>query len=180
MNKSDQLKPNHVVSHTDAYRSLAPKAEWMLISATRGDNTEQLLPMIIAQLPEGPQYYDENDVTDFNLRELAAELIREAALDVLREEVPHGIYVDVEEFKEPPNKTAHVGAVIYVERENHKGIVIGKGGTMLKKIGQMARKEIEKQLENKIFLELHVKVRPDWRNDSRQVKRFGYDMNRDE
>jgi GTP-binding protein Era len=178
LNKSDRLKPAQVMRNTDAYRSLLPAAEWMLISATRGDNVgDKLLPMIIARLPEGPKYYDDDQITDFDLRQLAAELIRESALELLREEVPHGIFVEIEEFKEPPNKAARISAVIYVERENHKGIVIGKGGEMLKRIGTHARKEIEAQVENKVFLELHVKVRDDWRSDGNQVKRFGYDMN---
>ena len=178
LNKSDRLKPAQVMRNTDAYRALLPAAEWMLISATRGDNVgDKLLPMIIARLPEGPKYYDDDQITDFDLRQLAAELIRESALELLREEVPHGIFVEIEEFKEPPNKAAHISAVIYVERENHKGIVIGKGGETLKRIGTHARKEIEAQVENKVFLELHVKVRDDWRSDGNQVKRFGYDMN---
>jgi len=178
LNKSDRLKPAQVMRTTDAYRSLLPAAEWMLVSALRGDNVNgKLLPMIVARLPEGPKYYDDDQVTDFDLRQLAAELIRESALELLREEVPHGIFVEIEEFKEPPGKAAHISAVIYVERERHKGIVIGKGGEMLKRIGTSARKEIEAQVENKVFLELHVKVREDWRSDGNQVKRFGYDLN---
>ena len=180
LNKSDRLKPAQVMRNTDAYRSLLPAAEWMLISAMRGDNVnDKLLPMIVARLPEGPKYYDDDQITDFDLRQLAAELIRESALELLREEVPHGIFVEIDEFNEQPNKATHIAAVIYVERENHKGIVIGKGGEMLKRIGTNSRKEIEAQVENKVFLELHVKVREDWRSDGNQVKRFGYDMNRD-
>ncbi|MEK7439763.1 MAG: GTPase Era, partial [Chloroflexota bacterium] len=175
LNKSDRLKPNQVMRNTDAYRSLLPAAEWMLISAMRGDNVnDKLLPMIVARLPEGPKYYDDDQITDFDLRQLAAELIRESALELLREEVPHGIFVEIDEFNETPNKATHIAAVIYVERENHKGIVIGKGGEMLKRIGTNSRKEIEAQVENKVFLELHVKVRDDWRSDGNQVKRFGY------
>ncbi len=180
LNKSDRLKPAQVMRNTDAYYSLLPAAEWMLISAMRGDNVnDKLLPMIVARLPEGPKYYDDDQVTDFDLRQLAAELIRESALELLREEVPHGIFVEIDEFNETPNKATHISAVIYVERENHKGIVIGKGGEMLKRIGTNSRKEIEAQVENKVFLELHVKVREDWRSDGNQVKRFGYDMNKD-
>ncbi|HKZ69929.1 MAG TPA: GTPase Era, partial [Anaerolineales bacterium] len=154
MNKSDRLKPDRVLPHTDAFRALAPSAEWMLVSATRGDNLDKITPLLVAALPEGPQYYDEEQITDFQIRDLAAELIREAALAELRDEVPHGIAVEIEEFKEPPGKAAHVSALIYVERESHKGIVIGKKGDMLKKIGTQARKEIEQQLDGKVFLEL--------------------------
>lgn len=175
LNKSDRLKPEHVLSNSDAFRALAPNAEWMLISATRGDNLEKIVPMLLARLPEGPQYYDEDDITDVQLRDLAAELIREAALGELRDEIPHGIAVEIEEFKEPKGKVARVSAVIYVERENHKGIVIGKKGATLKRIGEQARKEIEAQLDGKVFLEMHVKVREGWRQDERAVKRFGYE-----
>jgi len=174
MNKSDQLKPRQVLPNTDAFRALAPNAEWMLVSATRGDNLEKIVPLLIACLPEGPQYYDEDDITDFNLRDLSAELIREAALDELRDEVPHGIAVEIEEFKEPPGKAAHVSALILVERESHKAIVIGKRGEMLKRIGTRARKEIESQLGGPVFLQLHVKVSADWRESEREVKRLGY------
>jgi len=174
MNKSDQLKPRQVLPNTDAFRALAPNAEWMLVSATRGDNLEKIVPLLIACLPGGPQYYDEDDITDFNLRDLSAELIREAALDELRDEVPHGIAVEIEEFKEPPGKAAHVSALILVERESHKAIVIGKRGEMLKRIGTRARKEIESQLGGPVFLQLHVKVSADWRESEREVKRLGY------
>jgi GTP-binding protein Era len=175
-NKSDQLKPAQVVPHTDAFRALLPNAEWMLTSAARGDNLEKIVPLLVAHLPEGPLYYAEDDITDTQLRDLAAELIREAALNLLRDEVPHGVAVEIEEFKEPPGKAAHISAVIYVERDSHKGIVIGKKGAMLKQIGERARKEIEAQLDGPIFLQLHVKVREGWRGDERAVKRFGYDV----
>lgn len=180
MNKSDRLKPEHVLPNSDAFRALAPKAEWMLTSATRGDNLDKIAPMLAACLPEGPQYYDEKQITDFNLREIAAELIREAALEELRDEVPHGIAVEIEEFKEPEGKAAHVSAVIYVERESHKGIVIGKKGDMLKKIGTQARKQIELQLDGPVFLELHVKVKADWRSSDREVRNLGYGMREEE
>jgi GTP-binding protein Era len=178
-NKSDQLKPEQVVPNTDAFRALLPNAEWMLTSAARGDNLEKITPMLVAHLPEGPLYYDEDDITDSQLRDLAAELIREAALNLLRDEVPHGVAVEIEDFKEPPGKTAHVSAVLYVERESHKGIIIGRKGAMLKQIGERARKEIEAQLDGQIFLQLHVKVREGWRGDERAVKRLGYDTSRE-
>lgn len=174
LNKSDRLKPEHVVSHSDAFRALAPQAEWMLVSATRGDNIEKIVPLLIGRLPEGPPYYPDEEITDFNLRELAAELIREAALDALRDEVPHGVTVEIEEFKEPPGRAAHISAMIYVERESHKGIVIGRGGAMLKRIGERARQEIEHQLEGPVFLEMRVKVRDDWRQKPHQLRRLGY------
>ncbi len=177
MNKSDVLQPKHIASHTEAFRELAPRAEWQLISATRGDNLEKIVPLLTARLPEGPQYYDGDEATDFYQRDIAAELIREAALNELRDEVPHGIAVEIEEFKDPQGKgstLSRISATIYVERENHKGIVIGKGGAQLKRIGEQARKEIEAQLEGKVFLELQVKVRENWRQNEQDVRRFGY------
>jgi len=178
LNKSDRLKPKDVLRNSDAFRALVPNAEWMLTSATRGDNLDKIVPMLVACLPEGPQYYDAEDITDFNLRDLAAELIREAALGELRDEVPHGIAVQIEEFIEPQGKgstLSRISATIYVERENHKGIVIGRGGAQLKRIGEQARKEIEAQLEGKVFLELQVKVRENWRRNEQDVRRFGYE-----
>ncbi len=178
MNKSDVLRPEHIASHTEAFRELAPNAEWQLISVTRGDNLEKILPLLAARLPEGPKYYDGDEATDFYVRDIAAELIREAALNELRDEVPHGIAVQIEEFVEPQGKgstLSRISATIYVERENHKGIVIGKGGAQLKRIGERARKEIEAQLEGKVFLELQVKVRENWRQNEQDVRRFGYE-----
>lgn len=180
LNKSDQLRPARVVANTDAFRALVSHADWMLTSAKRGDNLDKLLTMLVARLPEGPLYYEPEDVTDFNLRELAAELIREAALTALHDEVPHGIAVDIEEFKEPAGKAAHVSATIYVERDTHKGIVIGRKGEMLKKIATQARKEIERQLDGPVFLEVHVKVRAGWRESERDVKSLGYGPREDE
>jgi GTP-binding protein Era len=173
LNKSDVLKPEHVVSHSDAYRALAPNAPWMLISATRGDNVDQLLEMLIKALPDGPQLYPEDEITQTHLRDLAGEFIREAALNALEHEVPHGIAVEVEEFRESP-LPIYIAATIYVERETHKGIVIGKGGKMLKQIGSHARAEIEKLLEHPIYLDLRVKVQAEWRKDEPVVRRLGY------
>lgn len=174
-NKSDALKPEHVLGNTDMFRGLAPEAQWMLVSATRGDNLDKIVPMLIDHLPPGPQYYSEDEVTDLNLRDLAAELIREAALHALREEVPHGIAVEIEEFIEDEGQMPHISAMIYVERDGHKGIVIGKGGETLKRIGQRARQEIEAQLQTQVFLELRVKVLPAWRQSDRDIKRLGYE-----
>jgi GTP-binding protein Era len=180
LNKSDRLKPHKVVANVEAFRALVPDAQWMLTSATRGDNLDKLQAMLIEALPEGPQYYDPEQITDFQLRDIAAELIREAALEALRDEVPHGIAVEIEEFKEPQGKAAHIGAIIYVERDSHKGILIGKGGEMLKAIGTRARKEIEKQLDGPVFLELFVKVKADWRNSERDVRGLGYGLQDEE
>ncbi len=174
LNKSDLLKPEHVIEYSDAYRALAPGAPWMLVSAKRGDNLDALLDLIVQALPEGPQLYPEDEVTQTHLRDLAGELIREAALNALEQEVPYGIAVEIEEFNERANAPTYVAATVYVERESHKAIVIGKGGQRLKHIGVTARLEIEKMLEKPVYLELHVKVRKDWRKSERDVRGFGY------
>jgi GTP-binding protein Era len=175
LNKSDVLKPEDVVSHSAAYRALVPETSpWMLVSATRGDNLDELLQFIIQALPEGPALYPEDEVTQTNLRDLAAELVREAALNALEQEVPHGLAVEVEEFQERLTGPTYIGAVVYVERESHKPIVIGRNAQMLKQIGSAARLEIEKMLEKPVYLELRVKVRKDWRKDEREVRRMGY------
>ena len=174
LNKSDQLKPEDIIPHSEAYRALAPQAAWMLTSATRGDNLEQLLEQIIAALPLSPALYPEDEVTQTQVRDLAAEFVREAALNALAEEVPHGVAVEVDEFKERGEKGAYISATVFVERESHKGIVIGKSGSMLKQIGSAARQEIERLLGYPVFLDLHVKVRPNWRKNENDVQRLGY------
>jgi len=174
LNKSDLLKPEHVLIHTNAYRGLAPEAKWMLISATRGDNLEALRQMLIAALPEGGPLYEGDEVTQTYARDLAAEMIREAALNALEQEVPHGIAIEIESFDETRPDLIRLSAVVYLERESHKPIVIGRGGSKLKEIGTNARQSIEEMLGRKVFLELHVKVRADWRKSERDVKRFGY------
>jgi len=174
MNKSDLLEPGDVLPNSNAYRALAPGAAWMLVSATRGDNLDALLTLIVNALPEGPALYPEDEVTQTHLRDLAAEFVREAALNALEQEVPHGIAVEVEEFQERPAGPTYIAATLYVERESHKRIVIGKGGDMIKKIGMAARQEIQNLLEKPVYLELRVKVRPNWRKDEREVKRLGY------
>jgi GTP-binding protein Era len=174
LNKMDKLKPEDVVPHSDAYRTLAPGAPWELTCAARGDNLDHLLETIIGALPEGPALYPEDEVTQTHLRDLAGEFVREAALNCLAQEIPHGIAVEVEEYKERSRGMLYVLASIFVERESHKRIVIGKGADMLKRIGTLARAEIEKLTEKQVYLELHVKVRKDWREDEREVRRFGH------
>lgn len=174
LNKSDLLKPEAVLSNTEAYRALVPQAQWMLVSATRGDNLDQLREMIVAALPEGPPLYAEDELTQTHVRDIAAELIREAALHTLEQEVPYGIAVEIETFDESRPDLVRISARIIVERESHKPIVIGRGGAKLKEIGTRARLEIERLLGQKVFLELHVKVRKDWRANEREVKRLGY------
>ena len=174
MNKMDRLKPENVLAFTNAYRELLPEAKWYLISAETGDNVEDLLTALVAALPEGPALYPEDEVTQTHLRDLAAEFIREAALNALEQEVPHGIAVEIDLFQERPNQLTYIAATVYVERESHKAIVIGKGGSKLKVIGTKARYAIAGLLDQKVYLELHVKTRKDWRQDVNEVQRLGY------
>ncbi len=174
MNKSDTLPPQHVIPHTDAYCALLPDADWMLVSATRGDNRDELLQMIVDALPLGPRYYPPDQLTDAQLRENVAEIIREKALEALHQEVPHSVAVQVEEFKERGPNLTYVSATIYVEKESQKGIVIGDGGKMLRAIGSMARKDLQGILGTKVFLELWVKVLKNWRKKDDALRRLGY------
>jgi GTPase len=176
MNKSDVMDPRLLVDNVAQYEALVPgtrlETNAMLTSATRGDNLDKLEKMLIDALKPGPPFYPEDQVTDQSERVLAAEYIREQALRNLDQEVPHGIMVQVEEWKRRKNGIAYVGATIYVERDSQKGILIGKGGAMLKSIGANARREIERELETKIYLELWVKVRDAWRDSDSAVTNF--------
>ena len=173
-NKID-LVPAHQMAQRQAdFHALLPAAYQVFVSATRGDGCQDLLQLIIQRLPLGPLYYPEEQVTDFYEREIAADLIREAALIHLREEVPHGLAVRVDEYKDRSDTTSYIAATLILERETHKPIVIGKQGAMLKKIGTAARQEIEALVGHKVFLELRVKVRKNWRDDDEAIKSLGY------
>jgi len=166
LNKMDKLPPDKVKPHTEAYWQLVPNhADWMMTNAVKGHNCDKLLQIILKHLPESPPYFPQEQITDQPERLFAAEIIREKALLYTYQEVPHGIGVAIERWEERPNGVLYIAATIYVERENHKGIVIGESGKMLKKIGQKAREELELWLGRKIYLELWVKVREDWRNN---------------
>ncbi|MGB9594109.1 MAG: GTPase Era [Anaerolineae bacterium] len=156
------------------YLALADIHAHALISATRGDNRDRLLEMIVDALPLGPRYFPEEQVTDQDERFLAAELIREQVLRECHQEVPHSVAVIVDEFKDRSDDLSYISATITVERESQKQIVIGRGGSMLKRIGQGARLEIEKALGRRVYLELWVKVLPKWRRDPGLLKRLGY------
>jgi len=160
--------------HRAAYLDLLPPAAWLPVSATRGDHREELLDLIVAHLPPGPRFYPEDQITDQQTRFIAAELIREAALHHLRQEVPHSLAVVVDEFKPRNEDMTYVGATVFVERDSQKAIVIGQGGRTLKDIGQHARAEIEELVGTRVFLELWVKVRPKWRKKEEELRRLGY------
>ena len=175
MNKSDKLKPTNVVEHTRQYQELlgpleAVEPRSMLTSGVRGDNLDKLLPMLVAALPAGEDFYPEDQYTDQTERVIVAELIREQVLLNMEQEVPHAIAVSIDEYEERANGNVFIAAMIYVERDSQKGILIGKGGEMLKKIGANARKQIEAELGRKVYLELWTKVREKWRDNSQFVE----------
>ena len=174
LNKADCLPLERVKRSFEAYQALGQFADWIMVSATRGDNMDKLLAMTIARLPLGPRYYPEDQVTDVAERFVAAELVREQVLRLLRQEVPHAVAVVVEEFKERREGLVYISATVYVEKESQKAIVIGAGGAMLKQIGAAAREAIELELGSKVFLELWVKVRPKWRRDEAWLRQVGY------
>lgn len=173
INKIDSVKPEEVLASISAYKDLYEFAEIVPVSARNGNNTEELLKVIMKYLPYGPQFYDEDTVTDQPERQIVAEIIREKALHSLNEEIPHGIAVAIDQMK-MRNKVMHIDATIICERDSHKGIIIGKQGNMLKKIGSTARFEIERMLECKVNLKLWVKVKKDWRDSEFLMKNFGY------
>jgi len=174
VNKIDLVREEEWDGIAAPYLALANVQAHALISATRGDNRDRLLAMIVEALPLGPRYFPEEQVTDQDERFLAAELIREQVLRECHQEVPHSVAVIVDEFKDRSDDFSYISATIAVERESQKQIVIGRGGSMLKRIGQGARLEIEKALGRRVYLELWVKVLPKWRRDPALLKRLGY------
>jgi GTP-binding protein Era len=173
INKIDSVKKEEILKAIAAYKDQMEFAEIVPVSARSGENTGELLKTVMKYLPYGPQYYDEDTVTDQPERQIVAELIREKALHCLEDEIPHGIAVTIESMKRK-GKVTHIEATIVCERDSHKGIIIGKQGNMLKKIGSTARYEIEKMLDCQVNLKLWVKVKKDWRDSEYLMKNFGY------
>lgn len=173
INKIDMVKKEDLLPAIDLYRKEYDFAEIVPVSARSGDNTDELVNVILKYLPYGPQFYDEETVTDQPERQIVAELIREKALHSLNEEIPHGIAVAIDRMK-MERKVMHIDATIICERDSHKGIIIGKQGAMLKKIGSTARYEIERLLDCKVNLKLWVKVQKNWRDSDYLMKNFGY------
>lgn len=179
INKVDSTDKERVFKVIDNYRKLYDFAEIVPISALEGTNTDELLEVIKKYLPEGPQYFPSDMITDQPERQIAAEIIREKALRLLQEEIPHGIAVEIMEMKKrPEGNMVDVRATIYCEKDSHKGIIIGKHGAMLKKIGTNAREDIQKLLGSPIYLDLWVKVKKDWRDNDFLLKNFGYEFER--
>lgn len=175
MNKIDTVSREELPGFLEAYRKIYDFADMIPVSALRGKNLDTVIHCILNYLPYGPAFYDEDTVTDQPQRQIAAELIREKALRCLEEEIPHGIAVAIDRMSERPDGSMmDIEATIICERDSHKGIIIGKGGAMLRKIGSQARREIENMLEMKVNLQLWVKVKKDWRDSDFMIKNFGY------
>ena len=179
INKIDTIKnQDEILTFIAAYKDVCDFAEIVPLSALKDKNTDLLTELIFKYLPYGPQFYDEDTVTDQPMRQIAAELIREKALRLLDDEIPHGIAVTIEKMKERKGGLIDIEASIVCERESHKGIIIGKGGSMLKRIGIEARKEIESMMDTQVNLQLWVKVRKEWRDSELYMKNYGYNQKR--
>ena len=175
INKIDTVKSKEeILTFIAAYKDILNFAEIIPVSALKEMNIEDVKSSIFKYLPAGPQFYDEDTVTDQPMRQIAAELIREKALRMLDDEIPHGIAVVIDQMKERPNGIIDVDATIVCERDSHKGIIIGKCGSMLKRIGTAARMEIENLMDTKVNLKLWVKVRREWRDSDMYMKNYGY------
>ncbi len=174
INKIDKVHPDELLGIIEDYSAQMPFAQVVPISATEGNNVDRLMEVLIAEMPEGPQYFPDDQVTDHPEYFIVSELIREKVLFLTRDEIPHSVAVVVDSMKRNENDKIQIQATIIVERDSQKGIIIGKGGKMLKEIGTKARKDIENLLGDKVFLELWVKVQKDWRDKRVYLQDFGY------
>lgn len=175
INKVDTVKKEEIFKFIEAYKDTLPFVEIVPVSAMKGDNTKELIQVIMKHLPEGPQYFDEDTITDQPERQIVSELIREKALRLLQDEIPHGIAVGIDQMKERKSgDMIDIDATIVCERDSHKGMIIGKQGEKLKRIGMQARVEIEGLLDMKVNLKLWVKVNKNWRDSDFQLKNYGY------
>ena len=173
--QGDEAQPPSAIAFQELLRR---DAHVVSLSALKNKGLDELVLLLVSLLPERPPEFEEDQITDSYEREIAADLIREAALLKLRDEVPHGIAIRVDEFSERPNGVTYIAATVFVERDSQKGIVIGEGGKMLKQIGTKAREEIEAMGGHPVYLQLRVKVEKDWRNNENVLKRFGYKLKR--
>ncbi len=175
MNKVDKVRKDELLTFIDAYKDIMDFTAIVPLSARTGENVDDLIDTMFTQLPEGPMYYDEDTLTDQPVRDIVAEIVREKALRLLQDEIPHGIAVVTESMKRRGDRDLYdIEATIVCEKDSHKGIVIGKKGAMLKSIGTKARPDIEKLVDAKVNLKLWVKVRKDWRDDKTQLNSFGF------
>lgn len=174
INKIDQVHPDHLLEIMDQYKDALPWKDVYPISALEGNNVDELVETLKERLPEGPQYYPADQITDHPERFIISELIREKVLELTRQEVPHSTAVVIDSIKRQDEEKIHVQATIIIERSSQKGIIIGKGGSMLKRIGSMARKDIEHLLGDKVYLELWVKVQENWKDRQDLLASYGY------
>ena len=174
VNKIDTVNPNELPDIVAQYKEALPFNDIVPVSALQGNNVNTLMNELVQELPVGPQYYPDDQISDHPERFVIAEMIREKVFQLTREEVPHSVAIDVTSIKREDNDTVHISANIIVERPGQKGIIIGKKGQMLKKIGQLARQDIEHLLGDHVYLQLWVKVVPGWRDKSAMLKDYGY------
>ncbi|HVU10804.1 MAG TPA: GTPase Era, partial [Phototrophicaceae bacterium] len=180
LNKADLLTDTNREANIAAHEALIPHDQAILISALTGEGVDTLLNSVMDRLPLGPRYYPDDELSDANMRFIAAEVIREKIMLLTEQEIPYSVAVEVESYKERSDDMTYISAVIYVERDSQKGIVIGKGGEMVKKISTQARADLEAMLETKVFLDLRVKVLKNWRSDEKLMQRLGYRFGKDE
>ena len=176
INKMDLMTPDKYLELYNIYNETGLFEDIYGVSALKGDNVEEIKDRLAGLLKEGPMYYPDDIVTDDPVRFIASEIIREKLMEYLDDEVPHGVFVEIEEYKEPerPGRATEISAVIYCEKKSHKGIIIGKGGAKLKGVGKAARMEIEDLIGGKVFLSLFVKVKEGWRDSERTIRNWGY------
>ena len=180
LNKSDLITDeSKKAAHVAAHEQLVPHEKALLVSALRDEGVNELVADLLQRLPEGPRYYPADQVSEVNMRFLTAEVIREKIMLHTEQEIPHAVAVEVESFKERSDNMAYISAIIYVERDSQKGIIIGKGGSMIKLIGSEARTDLQEMLGTQAFIDLRVKVLKNWRNDEALMQRLGYRVGKD-
>jgi GTP-binding protein Era len=180
LNKADLLDETNREAHVTAYQELLDQHTSILMSALRDEGVRELIGIIVEMMPEGPRYYPADQVSEVNMRFIAAESIREKIMLATEQEIPHSVAIEIAEYVERSPKLTYISAVIYVERDSQKAIIVGKNGSMIKKLGQEARKELEAAVGTQIYLDLQVKVLKNWRSDDRLMQRLGYRIPKDE
>jgi GTP-binding protein Era len=180
LNKADLLQDINREANIAAHKALVPHHHAALVSAIDGTGVSELVSEILAQMPLGPRYYPVDQISEVNMRFIAAEVIREKIMLHTEQEVPHSVAVEIESFQERSNNMTYISAIIYVERDSQKGIIIGKGGSMIKQIGSEAREELSDMLDTQVYIDLRVKALKNWRNDEGLMNRLGYRLPRDE
>lgn len=180
LNKADLLQDANRESNIAAHKALVPHDYAALVSALEGSGVSELVSEILTRMPLGPRYYPADQISEVNMRFIAAEVIREKIMLHTEQEIPHAVAVEIESFQERSDNMTYISAVLYIERESQKGIIIGKGGSMIKQIGSEAREELSAMLGTQVYLDLRVKVLKNWRNDEKLMSRLGYRIPKDE